>query len=101
MGLRHLTIAALLLVQLHADEARIESIVAGPSPEERVAQLSGMRLNGLMVDGRLSLQRAAELVRHGIGHVEEGGGTKEPCTMPACGRCQTAPDGVNRHSPFG
>jgi beta-glucosidase len=71
LPLRHLPLAALLLAPLHADEARIDSIIARLSPEEKVAQLAGVRLNELMVDGRLSLERAAELAPHGIGHVSQ------------------------------
>lgn len=52
-------------------DARLDALIARLSPEEKVAQLAGVRLNELMVDGRLSLERAEQLVPHGIGHVSQ------------------------------
>jgi rhodanese-related sulfurtransferase len=54
-----------------ADDSRLDALIARLSPEEKVAQLAGVRLNELMVDGRLSLERAEKLVPHGIGHVSQ------------------------------
>lgn len=51
--------------------ATLDAIIAQISPEEKVAQLAGVRLNDLMVDGRLSLERCEQLVPHGIGHVSQ------------------------------
>jgi beta-glucosidase len=52
-------------------DAALDALIARLSPEEKVAQLAGVRLNDLMVDGRLSLARAEKLVPHGIGHVSQ------------------------------
>lgn len=52
-------------------DAALDVLIARLSPEEKVAQLAGVRLNDLMVDGRLSLARAEQLVPHGIGHVSQ------------------------------
>ncbi len=39
--------------------------------EEKVAQLSGVRLNDLVVNGRLSEERCLQRIPHGIGHVSQ------------------------------
>ncbi len=50
---------------------RIEALIAQLSPEEKIAQLAGVRFNDLVVDGRLDLARCEKLVPHGIGHVSQ------------------------------
>lgn len=48
-----------------------EAALAKLSIEEKVAQLSGVRLNAVVENGKLSLAKCEELIPHGIGHVSQ------------------------------
>ena len=49
-------------------EARIEGIIASMTMDEKLAQIEGIRLNQLLVDGKLSLEKCRKVIPNGIGH---------------------------------
>lgn len=51
--------------------SQVDRAVSKLSWEEKVAQITGVRLNSLIVDGKLSHQKCREQIPHGIGHVSQ------------------------------
>jgi len=64
---------ALLALALDAiaSDPKLESLIDKLSLDEKVAQLSGERLNSLVSNGALSLEKCEKLIPHGIGHVSQ------------------------------
>ncbi|WP_152285632.1 glycoside hydrolase family 3 N-terminal domain-containing protein [Flavicella marina] len=49
-------------------DAMVESLVLKMTTEEKIAQITGMRIKDLLVDGKLSVEKCRELIPNGIGH---------------------------------
>lgn len=48
--------------------AKVEKLMKGMTMDEKIAQLTGTRIEELLVDGKLSREKCLEHIPHGIGH---------------------------------
>lgn len=51
-----------------AINAKVDSMMAKMTMDEKLAQIESTRIRDLMVDGKLSLEKCRELIPYGIGH---------------------------------
>ena len=49
----------------------VDKVYASMTPEQRLAQLHGIRPRHVMVDGKLSIELCKKLIPHGVGHVSQ------------------------------
>lgn len=50
-------------------DERIDSIIQSMTLEEKLAQITGIRPDEIIVDGKLSIEKCREVIPHGIGHI--------------------------------
>jgi beta-glucosidase len=50
-------------------EAKVDSLIKNMTTKEKLAQITGIRPDEIIVDGKLSIEKCREVIPHGIGHL--------------------------------